>query len=44
VKTSWQFYCVNGAMGTMVMPYPIDSVTALRECRLTLGVKVMRVF
>jgi len=44
LKTAWQFYCVNGAAGTMVMPHEIDAKTALIECRLNLGAKVVRVF
>ena len=44
MKTAWQFYCVNGACGTMVMPYPCNAEEALKECRLSLGVKVMRVY
>lgn len=28
IKTAWQFYCVNGACGTMVMPYACDAKEA----------------
>lgn len=44
IKTAWHFYCVNGKQGTMVMPYACDAEEALKECRLSLGVKVMRVY
>lgn len=44
LKTAWQFYCVNGACGTMVMPYACGAEEALIECRLSLGVKVMKVY
>ncbi len=44
VKVAWHFYCVNGKSGTMVMPYACDAVEALKECRLSLGAKVVRVY
>ncbi len=44
IKVAWHFYCVNGKSGTMVMPCACDAVEALKECRLSLGVKVVRVY
>lgn len=44
IKVAWHFYCVNGKSGTMVMSYACDAVEALKECRLSLGVKVVRVY
>jgi hypothetical protein len=44
IKVAWHFYCVNGKSGTMVMPYACDAAEALKECRLSLGVKVVRVY
>ena len=44
IKRAWHFYCVNGKGGTMIAIDPIDSIEALKECRLSLGAKVMRVY
>ena len=44
MKRAWHFYCVNGKGGAMILPHEVDAETALYECRLSLGVKVMRVY
>jgi len=43
-KRYWHFYCVNGKMGVMILPEPVGAEEALRECRLSLGLKVMKVY
>jgi hypothetical protein len=43
-KRAWHFYCVNGKGGVMIMHEPVGAEEALRECRLSLGPKVMRVY
>ncbi len=44
IKRAWHFYCINGKGGTMIALEPIGAEEALIECRLSLGVKVMRVY
>jgi len=44
LKQYWGFYCVNGKSGSMILPYPVSAEEALKECRLSLGPKVMRVY
>jgi len=43
-KRAWHFYCVNGQIGVVIMPDEVDANTALIECRLSLGAKVMKVY
>jgi len=44
IKRAWHFYCVNGKGGVIIMPEPVSAEEALIECRLSLGVKVMKVY
>jgi hypothetical protein len=44
IKRAWHFYCVNGKGGTMIAIDLIDAIQALKECRKSLGAKVMRVY
>lgn len=44
LKRYWHFYCVNGQQGSMILLDPVCAEEALKECRLSLGAKVMRVY
>lgn len=44
LRRAWPFYCVNGKGGVMIMPEPVSQEEALKECRLSLWPKVMRVY
>ena len=44
LKRAWHFYCVNGKGGVMIMAEPVGAEEALSECRLSLGVKVIKVY
>lgn len=43
-KTAWNFRCINGQGGTIVLPYAATAEEALIEVRLSLGAKAQKVY
>lgn len=43
-KRSWHFRCTDGKGGTIILDREVDADTALKECRLSLGDKVIVVY
>lgn len=43
-KFAYQFKCIDGKGGTVRFPETVDAATALIECRLSLGPKVISVY
>ena len=43
-KRAWQFITLMGQGGTVIFPDPVDAEEALRECRLSLGPKLQKVY
>jgi len=44
LKRSWHFRCADGKGGAIILDREVDADTALKECRLSLGDKVITVY
>lgn len=44
IKRSWSFRCINGKGGAVIFDRDVDAETALYECRLSIGPKVVKVY
>lgn len=44
IKRSWHFRCTDGKGVTIILDRDVDADTALKECRLSLGDKVVVVY
>lgn len=44
MRRAWNFVTLLDQRGTVIFPDPVSAEEALRECRLSLGQKVMKVY